>query len=318
MLEICSIFILIFTWLTISNWVWAFSDMQFYPSAFFPIQVWFEVNNELSCCPVKINFIIKDWSDLLEVRIVYFDSADTCRKVKHFTSQLNCIFACLFNFQNSQLPLSYQNYDSNCLLISCNTDTNMSVVGIHEYLSFFVHFQKKVTCFNEVFFGITSCNLHIFFVVWDYFTGTEINIVTNLITKSFKIGLIRGWIFETLCVLLSNTGKRNIFVDERKGFDLSFFVEIEHELCFDFGQSIKVFLERHIKIIIFILITIVSHMLTTLSLIIFVILSVTLLLIMITELLFLISNIEFQIVSVRIRHFKCDLLIVMLSKVLFF
>ncbi len=43
------------------------------------------------------------------------------------------------------------------------------------------------------------------------------------------------------------------------------------------------------------------------------------LVIMIAEFFFfLISNIELKVVSVRIGHFKCDLLIVILSKVLFF
>lgn len=41
MLKIVAIFVFVFTWLTISNRVWALSDMKLYPSTLFPVQVEF-------------------------------------------------------------------------------------------------------------------------------------------------------------------------------------------------------------------------------------------------------------------------------------
>ncbi len=38
-LKISSVFVFIFTWLAICNWVWAFSDVKFDPSSLFPVQI---------------------------------------------------------------------------------------------------------------------------------------------------------------------------------------------------------------------------------------------------------------------------------------
>jgi hypothetical protein len=87
---------------------------------------------------------------------------------------------------------------------------------------------------------------------------------------------------------------------------LSFLIEVEHQLRFDFGEPIEVFFKGHIEVVVFIIVAIVAHMLSSLGVVFFFILFVAFLVIVVAKLFLLVSNIELKIVSVRIGHFGWD------------
>jgi hypothetical protein len=105
---------------------------------------------------------------------------------------------------------------------------------------------------------------------------------------------------------LSDTGQRDVLIDERNGFDLPFLIEVEHQLCFDFGEPIEVFFKGHIEVVVFIIVAIVAYVLSALGVVVFFLLFVAFLVIVVAKLFLLVSNIELQIVSVRIGHFEWD------------
>lgn len=142
MFEIVSIFIFFFTRLAIGNRVRALSDVELNPSSFFPVEIEFKINAKLPRGSIEVYLVIKDSIDFLELSVINLDTTNTGCIIKHFTSQLNKIFPCLFHLQNGQLPLSNQHNNRNGRLIARDTDTHVGVIRVHEDFPFLIHLQE--------------------------------------------------------------------------------------------------------------------------------------------------------------------------------
>lgn len=155
------------------------------------------------------------------------------------------------DFDDGQFPLRHKEDDRNGGLISGQTNTNICVIGIHQELSFFVHFEEKVAGLYKEFFLIVFSDLDIFFIVGDDLTSLEICIIPDVIAEPFEVWLI-GWAaFDAGCVLHGDIGEGDILVNEWDFFELSFFIDAEHDFGLHFGEQVDVSLKTHIHIFVF-------------------------------------------------------------------
>lgn len=107
MLEIVSVFILVLSWFSISNGVWTFPDMQLDPPPVLPVDVSLQIDTEVSCCPVKVDFVVENCTYLFIGTVKYFDSTNTSRVIDHLSSELDGVLASLLNFDDGQISLRH-------------------------------------------------------------------------------------------------------------------------------------------------------------------------------------------------------------------
>jgi len=111
----------------------------------------------------------------------------------------------------------------------------MSIIRIHYQLSFFVHLEKEVTCLSKEFFLIGLGNLNIFFIIRNKLTSFEICIISILITQSLEICFIRRSTFDANGILHGDIGESDIFINNWNILQLSFLIDIKHNLSFYLG-----------------------------------------------------------------------------------
>jgi len=154
------------------------------------------------------------------------------------------------NLNDSKLSLSDKKNYRNSRLISCQTNTNMSIIRIHQKFSLFIHFEKEITCLCKEFFLIRLRNLNIFFIIGNKFTSFKICIIFDIITKPLEIRLIRRSTFDAGGILHGDIGEGYIFINKRNFFQLPFFIDIKHNLSFYLCEEIDISLKTHIHIFI--------------------------------------------------------------------
>lgn len=127
-------FVLLLSWLAVAYGVRVFTSPKLNPSSFLPIGFDVKVNTELFCLPVKVNFIIEcicylfiisSWSN------TNLNSANADRVLEHFASNFYLICVLVFiDLNDSELSLSDKKDYGNGGLISCQTDTDVGVIGV--------------------------------------------------------------------------------------------------------------------------------------------------------------------------------------------
>jgi hypothetical protein len=71
--------------------------------------------------------------------------------------------------------------DRNGRFVARNTDTNVCVVGVHQDLPFFVHFQEQIASLDKEILSVGGAYLYIFLVVGDELTCTKLDVISDLL-----------------------------------------------------------------------------------------------------------------------------------------
>lgn len=92
--------------------------------------------------------------------------------------------------------------------------------------------------------------MHILLIFRNELACLKISVISDLIAKTFEVRLIGLSTFDAGGILHGDTGERDVLVNEWYLFQLSLFVDVEHDLGLDFGQRMNITLKTHIHIFI--------------------------------------------------------------------
>lgn len=233
-------FILLLSWLTITNRIGVFSGPKFNPSSLLPVGLDVKINTKFLSLTIKIYLIIESIRDFLIISSwgnTDLDSTNPNRMLQHLSPHFHLIGVLILSYLNNrQLSLCDEQNNSNGGLVAGKSDTNIGVGWIHQQLPLSVHLKEEITGLHEEFLLISLGGLHILLIIRDQLTGAEISIITTLITQSLQIWLIGRSALYACGILHGDIGKRDVLVNERDLLQLSFLVDIEHDLSLDLGQ----------------------------------------------------------------------------------
>lgn len=128
--------------------------------------------------PVKVDLIVESVRNLFVVASwsnTNLNAADADGVFKHFSANFYLIrMLVLIDLDDGELSLCDKENDGNSGLISSETDTDVSVIGVEQELPFLVHFKEEIAGLHEEFFLVGLGDLHILLIVGYDFTCLEI------------------------------------------------------------------------------------------------------------------------------------------------
>jgi hypothetical protein len=156
----------------------------------------------------------------------------------------------LIDFHDSEFTLGDKEHNGNFGLISSQSNTNVSVIGIHYELSFLIHLKEQVAGLHKELLLIIFGYLNILLIIRNKFACLKISVVSDIFAETFHVRVVGSSTFDAGSVLHGDIGERDILINEWYFLQLPFFVDVEHDFGLDFGEEVSITLKTHIHIFI--------------------------------------------------------------------